>query len=235
MVESKYYALNEVFDNENQPGNLGKVATQLMKLHHIVAARQNPVVLEFGVHKGRSTGILAHACEQTGGQLISVDIDDCADVIESPVWTFIQSSDTEIDHILYTAPVLRGGVDLLYIDSLHAAEHVSKLLMGWYPYIKANGYIALDDVDPMPYMAGQRKDDVNREIAWREIGDAVMDFFYANRDDLFLEIQYGSTGQALFHKLTPLHTAPKPPTHIPRRRWSLRSTARRILKPIRSS
>jgi hypothetical protein len=130
---------------------------------------------------------------------------------------------------LARAPFLKDGVDLLYIDSLHRAHHVSKLLMLWYPYIKAGGFIALDDIDPFPYMRGQRKDNVEREIAWRAIGDTVIDFFYANRDDLFLEVHYGSTGLAILHKLAPFGREPAPPHPLPRRRWSLRSFGKTLL------
>lgn len=235
MVEPKYHPLKDTFDNAYQPGNAGKVATQLMKMHHIIMQRQNPVVLEFGVHKGQSTGVLADACEKTGGTLISVDIEDCSDVIQSPVWTFIQEDDSNIDSVLDQAPILRDGVDLLYIDSLHDPAHVAKLLVRWFPYVKANSYITVDDVDPLPYLRGQRKDSVDREIVWRSIGRTVMDFFHANEEQLYLEMHYGSTGLAILYKLSPFQSQPNPPQRIPYRHWSLRSVAKQLLSPFRSS
>jgi predicted O-methyltransferase YrrM len=233
VVEAKYHPVEETFNNEHQPGTPGKVATQLMTMYRMVEQRENPTVVEFGVHRGQSTGVLAHACEKTNGRLISVDIEDCSDVIASPVWKFIQQDDSNIDSILQQEPIIRSGIDLLYIDSLHAPEHVAKLLMLWFPYVKENAYITVDDVDPFPYMRGQRKDDADREIVWRGIQQVVMDFFHANHEQLYLEMHYGSTGLAVMYKLAPLQTQPNPPKHIRPRTWSVRSVARQILKPVR--
>ena len=230
MVDTRYFDLQSVFDADGGPGVLGKVASQLMELHQRVRHLDAPVVLECGVNEGWSTGVLAHALENNGGKLISLDIEDCSDAIVSDCWTFLQTDDSEQEYILRQAPILTSGIDLIYIDSLHAAKHVARLVELWYPLVKQGGWLAFDDVDPGPYMRGQRKDDANREVAWRAISRAVMDFFYANEDDLLLEIHYGSTGLALMKKLAPMAKAPQPVRRIPRRRVTLRSIARYLAR-----
>lgn len=229
MVATRHYDLQTVFDADGGPGVFGKVATQLMALHRKVSSLHAPVVLECGVNQGWSTGVFAHALENNGGTLISLDIKDCSDAIESDCWTFLQVNDSEKACILQQAPVLADGIDLIYIDSLHDARHVACLLKLWYPLVRQGGCLAFDDVDPGPYLRGRRKDDANREIAWRGISRVVQDFFYANEDDLFLEYHFGSTGLALMQKLAPMTKAPHPPRRLPRRRVTWRSLAKRLV------
>lgn len=229
MVQTKHYDLQTVFEADGGATTFGKVATQLMKLHCCVSRIEGPVVLECGVNEGWSTGVLAHAVEQKGGRLISLDIADCSDAIESDCWTFIQVDDCEQERILHEAPILKEGIDLIYIDSLHDATHVEHLLSLWYPLVRQNGWLAFDDVDPGPFMRGKRKDNANQEIAWRSIGHVVQDFFYANEDDLQLTQYFGSTGLALLHKLAPMSKPPNRLRRLPRRRFTMRSLARTIL------
>ena len=227
MVYTKHYKLQTVFDAEGGTGVFSKHATQLMALHRRVSQLEAPVVLECGVDVGWSTGVLAHAVEQTqAGSMISLDIRDCSDAIKSDRWTFLQIDDTKRERILREAPILNQGIDLLFIDSLHAARHVTRQVELWYPLVRKGGWIAFHDVDPGPYMRGQRKDNIESEIVWRAVGQVVMDFFYANEDDLLLEIHYGDMGMAIMQKLAPMSKAPQPIRRIPRRRVSLRSLAR---------
>ncbi len=228
MVDTNYYNLQMVFDADGGPGVFSKHATQLMELHRRVSQVEAPVVLECGVDKGWSTGVLAQAVERKGGNLISLDIRDCSDAIESDCWTFLQIDDTKQERILREAPILKQGIDLIFIDSLHAARHVTRLLELWYPLVRQGGWIAFHDVDPSPYMRGQRKDNIESEIVWRAIWQAVQDFFYANEDDLLLEYHLGDMGLAIMQKLVPLSKVQQPMRRIPRRRVSLRSLARHL-------
>ena len=230
MVQTTHYELATVFAAAGTPEVFGKVATQLMRLHALAMEATAPIILECGVHLGWSSGVLAHACEQTGGKLISLDIVDCSDAIVSDAWSFIQTSDTDIETVLARAPILREGIHLLYIDSLHDAQHVARLMELYYPFVRQGGYLAFDDVDPGPYLRGRRKDDAEREIAWRKIGETVMDFFYTNEDDLMLEMHYGSTGLAILKKLTPQGKPANPTRRIPKRHFTWRSFVKSALR-----
>lgn len=235
MVRTKHVRLDEIFAADGQSGVFGKVATQLMQLHRKASQCERPTVLECGVHQGWSTAVLAHACEATGGVLISLDINDCSDAIETDIWTFIQTDDRALETVLAHAPILKNGIDLIYIDSLHDPRHVAQLIELYYPLVKQGGWLAFDDIDPGPYMRGQRKDDAEREIAWRGIGQAIQDFFYANEDDLLLEFHFGSTGLALMQKLVPLGQPHQPARPIRRRYFTARSLAKRcrsLLRPF---
>ena len=79
-------------------------------------------------------------------------------------------------------------------------------------------------------MKGGRNDNSDMEIAWRRIGNFVLDFFYANEDELLLEFQFGSTGLAIMKKLAPLNATVSPVRRRQRRFFTLRSLARAFLK-----
>ncbi len=228
MVETRYYDLQSVFAADGGPGVFGKHATQLMELHRRISTLEAPVVLECGVHKGFSSGVLADACERAGGRLISLDILDCSDVIVSDCWTFLQVDDTDQERILQEAPLLKQGIDLAFIDSWHSVRHVRRQIELWYPLIRQFGWLAFHDVDPTPYMRGQPDDSVESEIVWRDIWQLVQDFFYANEDDLLLEYHLGDKGMAIMQKLAPMSKTPKPPRRIRPRRVSFFSLARRL-------
>ena len=228
MVDAKHFNLQGVFNAEGGTGVFSKHATHLMALHRRISQIESPVVLECGVDLGWSTAVLAHAVEGRGGRLISLDIRDCSDAITSEAWTFIQSDDSDKDRVLRAAPVLKDGIDLVLIDSWHAVRHVRKVFGLWYPLVRQGGWIAFHDVDPGPYMRGQRRDNIENEIVWREKAQFILDFFYANEDELLLEIQYGDMGMAIMQKLAPMDRPPQPPRHIRARRHSFFSLARRL-------
>ena len=211
MAKCKNYDFEHLVRLENQPGLEGKAVTHHMRLFHLVAGMQSPTVLEFGVDKGLSTCILLAACEKTQGQLLSVDIQDCSDIAVSHAWTFIKADDRDIDIVLQAAPPLAKGIDLLHIDTVHTGEHVTDLLMKWFPYVKPNGYLTFHDVDETPFKVGQRKENREIEREYMELAAAIKGFFYANESHLFLEFHFGSTGMAIMKKLGPMGIAPCPP------------------------
>lgn len=221
MAQSKNFDFTEIKKKEFSVGLEGKIATQIMSLYRACLSFDKPVALECGTYVGYSTTVLAEACELKQGHLVSTDIEDCSDVVSSPQWTFIQSDDSKINYILDKAPILKQGIDLLYIDSAHNRDHVEKLLMGWYPYLNQGAYIFFDDIDANPYRRNNRKDNYFFEVAWDEIGELTKEFFYANEEQLFLEHHFGSTGIAKMYKLSPKGTLPLPPVPIIRRKRTL--------------
>lgn len=148
------------------------------------------------------------ACHERDGHLVSVDVLDCSAVPESDRFTFVQSDSTEVDAIIAAAPILKGGIDLLYVDSLYTRKHVKKETYAWFPYMKKNSFILYDDVDPQPYRRGQPKDTVWSELNRTEIRYFVEHLFYANADTTSLQIRYCGTGLACLKKYSPLGTAP---------------------------
>lgn len=209
MIITKNHTFEEYRKAEYTKGLKGQVATQLMRMYRIAKELTNPTILELGTCKGVSTTIFLQACEESNGHLVSVDIDDCSDITNSNRWKFVQSDSTDIDYILSQAPHLKNGIDILYIDSLHTKNHVEKELTGWYPLMNEGAHIFFDDVDSNPYRKGNRKDNYRVEMALDEIREYIEAFFYANEDDLYLDIMYGTTGLAHLYKLSSKGMLPK--------------------------
>ena len=88
--------------------------------------------------------------------------------------------------------MLKEGIDLIHIDSVHSEEHVKTLINNWFPYVKQHGYMTFHDIENMLYRPGQWRE-------WRDaaqgnagVAKAVKEFFHANEDDLFLEFHLGA-------------------------------------------
>ena len=117
------------------------------KLDHfllpLVKKINKPIILELGVQKGRSTKKFLEICEQNKGKLFSVDIDDCSNVSNDRNWKFLKTKDDNFDLI---QSEIGEKIDVLFIDTLHEANHVKKILYGYYPMIKKDGYIFIDDI-----------------------------------------------------------------------------------------
>ena len=176
-------------------------AKQLLELHKEAASRDAATILELGVDRGQSTKVFLNAIEpKAASRLFSVDIRDCSSAARSNKWTFIQSDSADIDNVLKSAPELREGIDVLYVDSMHDVRHVYKEVSGYYPFLNKNSVMFFDDIDSFPYMLGQRKENVKYEIANRKINALVEQIFEANSTDLDLTVFRGSTGLARLDK-----------------------------------
>jgi len=208
-------SISDYLELENQPGIVAKKATKFLKLYHLIRAMDHPTVVECGVDQGMPNIVMQAACKESSGHLYSIDIRDCSAVASSPVCTFIQSDDGDIEGILERAPVLKEGVDVMFIDSSHKASRVTLLISMWYKYIKTRGCLVVDDIDNTPYRPGRF--DPNPHVAHEVAGlaKAVMEFYYANENNLLLEFHLGLTGLAIMRKLTPVDKEPNRPVPVP--------------------
>ena len=62
---------------------------------------------------------------------------------------FIQSRDDNFNLIKSKIP---NKIDILFIDSLHEANHVIKIIYGYYDLLKLGGMIFIDDISHLPYV-----------------------------------------------------------------------------------
>ena len=87
------------------------------------------LILELGVRSGESTGIFIQVCEMINSDLISIDLEDCSNVIKSDKWKFIkynsinflQEYDTWSKSNGYNIP------DVIFIDTSHLYEETLEL------------------------------------------------------------------------------------------------------------
>ena len=102
------------------------------KIKHI----KEPNILEFGVREGVSTKMFIELCEARLGNLYSIDTKDCKSVSKSKRWNFIQSRDDNFDFIKNKIP---EKFDIIFLDTLHEAQHVKKIFYYYYKFLKTEG------------------------------------------------------------------------------------------------
>ena len=212
-IYQKY--INELNNHLSKLDESRFVAQQLLRLHKEVKLKVDPLVVELGVDKGQSTKVFLNAIEdKSNAKLISIDIKNCSDAVDAENWEFVQQDSADIESLLIAKPIIKNGIDILYIDSLHTAKHVQKEIYNFFEYLKEGAYIFLDDIDSGPYMFKQRKDSVGIEIANRKIYKLLEATFRANVDKLDFEIMRGSTGLGVMRKRVPLGKKLNPPISL---------------------
>ena len=148
---------------------------------------QNIIILELGVQKGRSTIKFLELCKKNNGKLFSVDIDDCSNVSDDKNWTFLRSRDDNFDYIKSVVP---NKIDVLFIDTLHEAEHVKNLLYNYFPLININGYIFIDDISHLPYLKDKSRNNFYCEINNKETFEGLLSIYSKNDENFELNFSF---------------------------------------------
>ena len=157
---------------------------------------KNLNILELGVQKGRSTLRFLELCKNNNGKLYSVDVDDCRNVTKDINWTFIQSRD---DDFKYIKSIIPNKLDVIFIDTLHEAKHVKKLIYNYYNLLKLGGYIFIDDISHLPYL-DKKKTSFYCEINNKETFNEILKIYYFNQDNFNLNFSFESSGLAIIKK-----------------------------------
>jgi len=160
---------------------------------------ENPIILELGVETGVSTKLFIDLCEKNNGHLFSVDINDCSKVSDSKKWTFIKSRDDNFDFI---KPKIKDSIDIIYIDTLHEAEHVKKLIYNYYDNLKVGGYIFIDDISHLPYLNSNNVKNFYCEINNKETFEKIIEIYYFNYENFNLNFSFQSSGLAILKKIS---------------------------------
>ena len=214
--------IDKLFENSKSKSESRFAASQLLEMHTEVTKRKSPLIVELGVDKGQSTRVFLNAIgDKINAKLISVDIKDCKDAVKSTDWEFVQQNSVDIKSLIDKKPIIKEGIDVLYVDSLHTQSHVLKEVYSFFEYIKPNGLIYFDDVDSGPYMSNQRKDSVSTEIANREIFELLEAIFRSNHLSIDFSIFRGSTGLGKFKKKTNLGDKLNSPLFIKKRHFKI--------------
>ena len=152
-----------------------------------------PVILEFGVRHGQSTEFFLNICEKNNGFLYSVDIDDTSKKFNSKKWKFIHGRD---DNFKLVESYIPKKIDLIYIDSFHDAEHVAKIFYHYYPFLKKDGILLIDDVSWLLYSKKNERDNFNSEINNHETFHKILDIYNNNTNNFDLTFNFKSSGIA---------------------------------------
>ena len=154
---------------------------------------EKPVILEFGVRHGLSTKLFLDICEKNDGFLYSVDIDDNSKKFQSKNWKFIHGRD---DNFQLVEKFIPNKIDLIYIDSFHDAEHVAKIFYHYYPFLKKDGHLIIDDISWLLYSKKNERDNFNSEINNHETFHKILDIYNNNKKNFDLTFNFKSSGMA---------------------------------------
>jgi cephalosporin hydroxylase len=116
-------------------------------------------VVELGTRTGVSTIAWLHALEQTGGHLISVDLDDQPPIGDHDRWTFIQGNDEDphvYNRIVDLLPP--AGADIVFLDTSHWLDETRRELALYRWIVRAGGLIVCHDTE-LPVPEGAPDDD----------------------------------------------------------------------------
>ena len=147
-------------------------------LFPLIEKINNPTILELGVQSGRSTKRFLDICKKNKGKLYSVDIDDCSKVSDDSNWSFFKTRDDNFEFIKSKIP---KKIDVLFIDTLHEAKHVEKIIYGYYELINIGGYIFIDDISHLPYLNENSKNNFYCEINNKETFQKILEIYYYNQ------------------------------------------------------
>ena len=171
-----------------------------IKLDYIIERIKNISniqILELGVQSGSSTKRFIELCNKNNGFLTSVDIDDCSNVIKSDKWKFIHSSDDNFDVI---DKIIPKDLDFIFIDSLHEPNHVEKIFLHYYSFLKKGGICIIDDISWLPYSKNQYRDNEFAEYTNRATFIKILEIYNQNKKNFNLEFFFQESGYAIITK-----------------------------------
>ncbi|AFS47275.1 hypothetical protein HIMB5_00005070 [alpha proteobacterium HIMB5] len=186
---------------------------------------ENPNILEFGVHAGFSTSIFLDVCKINNGKLFSVDVVDFSKSFDDPNWNFIQSRDDNFPMIEKNIP---EKVDVILIDTLHKPKHVEKILYHYYPRLKKNGLIIIDDISWLYYTLNGARDNFFIEINNKETFYKLIEIFNSNMNNITLEFNFAHSGVCKIRKKSDLNLNIS--KKIKSREFSLKNLVKKILR-----
>ena len=160
----------------------------------------SPQILEFGVsEKGMSTSIFLDLCKENNGKLLSVDTNINSRKFQDSNWKFINARDDDYEVI---EKYLDKELDVIYLDTIHKADHVEKIIYHYYDKLKVGGFFFVDDTSWLPYLKKNRKDNFFKEINNHETFDRIVEISNSNNDLFDLEFSFVGTGIAKIYKLS---------------------------------
>ena len=168
-------------------------------LFPLIKEIDNPIILELGVQKGRSTKKFLDICRKKNGKLFSIDVDDCQNVSNDKFWRFYQTRD---DNFKFIKSKIPKKIDILFIDTVHEANHVKKLIKEYYPIVKKGGFIFVDDISHLPYLKNKKRDNFYCEINNKETFNLLISIYSENNQNFDLSFTYVSSGLAIIKKKT---------------------------------
>lgn len=111
-------------------------------------------IVELGVRGGESTFVFERVARLSDADLVSVDVEDCADATDYDRWHFVQSDDVEFAAQFEDWCVerdVRREIDVLFVDTSHLFEHTVAEINEWFPHLQDRAVVFFHDTNLTPY------------------------------------------------------------------------------------
>ena len=160
---------------------------------------KNPTILEFGVsEKAFSTEKFIEICKLNQGKLFSVDQNDYSNKFDYEYWKFIKSRDDNFELIDRYIP---KELDVIYLDTLHKANHVEKMIYHYYKYLKVGGFFFIDDTSWLPYTVNREKNHFFKEVNNYLTFKKLLNIYNNNEENMEIDFTFTGTGVTKIKKL----------------------------------
>ena len=212
-----------------KPYNLPEISKNKVSnfIYEDIKDIKNPQILEFGVRKGHSTKFFLDLCKKNDGKCISVDIDDYSNLFNDKNWTFIQTRD---DNFSFIKNKIKKQFDIIFLDSLHEAQHVEKIFYNYFDMLKKNGLFIIDDISWVPYLKNSWRDNFTVETENRKTFELLIDIFLTNQSNITLDFTFATSGLAKIKKISSKTLNKK--KHTQSRIYSLKNFLKQIKRKI---
>ena len=160
---------------------------------------KNVKILEFGVREGNSTKFFLELCDKNNGKLYSVDIKDYSQLFKNDNWKFIHSSDDDFEKVIGESD---KEFDLIFIDSFHNPDHVKKLILYYFNFLKKDGLLIIDDISWVPYCKNNYRDHSHTEIINRDTFIEILKLIPNNHKIFKAYFSFEDSGLAKLKKIS---------------------------------
>ena len=114
---------------------------------------------------------------------------------------------------------------------MHEANHVEKIIYGYYDLLKLGGYIFIDDISHLPYLKNKKRNNFYCEINNKETFDSILKIYSINDGNFDLDFSFKSSGLSVIKKISneTLNKSKK----LKIREFSLKNIIRKIWKNLK--
>ena len=160
--------------------------------------------------------------------MYSVDIIDYSYHFKSKNWKFINCKDDDYNFIDKYIP---KKFDIIYLDTIHTAKHVEKILYHYFDRLNVGGIFVIDDTSLLPYLKDREKNNFSLEVNNYETFQKLIEIFNSNHQNLYFESSFIGTGAV---KLTKLNDEKlKKPRKLNDRKFSILNIIRKFYHKIK--
>ncbi len=158
---------------------------------------RNISILELGVQRGTSTKFFLEICNRNNGYLTSIDVDDCSKVSNDARWKFIKTRD---DNFNLIKGQFSNKINVIYLDTLHEADHVEKVFYEYYEILDNGGFFFIDDISNLPYLKNKIRNNFYCEINNKETFERIIKIYNSNNNNFDLNFSFLASGLAIIKK-----------------------------------